>query len=70
MNSEEREQRATLIQEFRYGVIAELTNRYLAWGEVRRLIKEKAEREYDIPYSKKNRITEACIKNWLMCFLM
>ena len=35
MNSEEREQRAALIQEFRYGVIAELTNRYLAWGEVR-----------------------------------
>lgn len=68
MNSEEREQRAALIQEFRYGVIAELTNQYLAWGEVRRLIKEKAEREYDIPYSKKNRITEACIKNWLKSY--
>ena len=65
MNSEEREQRAALIQEFRYGVIAELANPYIAWGEVRRLIKEKAEREYDIPYSKKNRITESCIKNWL-----
>jgi len=32
------------------------------------LIKEKAEREYDIPYSKKNRITEACIKNWLKSY--
>ncbi len=65
MNSEEREQRSAAIQEFRYGVIAELANPYIAWGEVRRLIKEKAEREYYIPYSNKNRITEVCIKNWL-----
>ena len=65
MNSEDREKRAATIQEFRYGVIAELANPYLAWGEVKRLIKEKARREYDIPFSKKTRITVACIKNWL-----
>ena len=66
--SEEGERRAAAIQEFRYGMIAELANPYLAWGEVRRLIKEKAEREHDIPYSKKTSITEACVKNWLKSY--
>jgi hypothetical protein len=44
MKIEEREAKINLITEFRYGVIAELTNPYLLRGEICRLIKEKAER--------------------------
>ncbi len=62
---EESEQRAQQMQEFRYGVIAELTNVYLEHGEIRRLIAEKAGREYAIPHSKRTTITEACIRNWV-----
>ena len=32
------------------------------------LLKEKAKREYVIPYSKRTRITESCIKNWLRIY--
>ena len=65
MNEEAQEQRAEEILGFRYGVIAELLNPYLSKSERSRLIKEKASREYDIPYSQKHTITAACIKNWL-----
>jgi len=64
-NREKAERRARQIQEFRYGVIAELTNVYLARGELNRLIKEKAGREYEIPHSQRTTITEACIRDWL-----
>ena len=65
---EKAEQRAQQIQEFRYGVIAELTNVYLEHGELNRLIKEKAGREYQIPHSQRTSVTEACIRSWLKRF--
>jgi len=65
MNGEQREQKTAAIQEFRYGVIAELTNVYLEHGELNRLIKEKAGREYQIPHSTRRTVSEACIRNWL-----
>ena len=65
MNRKQQEQRRQEIQEFRYGVIAELTNPYLVHGELKRLIREKAGREHDIPYSERKKISEACIRNWL-----
>jgi putative transposase len=68
MKIEEREAKINLITEFRYGVIAELTNPYLLRGEICRLIKEKAEREYDIPYSNRRILSQDCIRDWLYKF--
>ncbi|MEE8592212.1 MAG: hypothetical protein V3T35_12935 [Spirochaetia bacterium] len=68
MNNEEQEQRRREIQEFRYALIAELTNPYLEHGELKRLIREKADREYDIPYSQRKHNSEECIRNWLKKF--
>ncbi len=65
MRKEKREQKLKEIQEFRYGVIAELTNPYLSRGSINQLIRDKASREYVIPYSGKNKIKPSCIKNWL-----
>ncbi len=65
MNREQQEQRRQEIQEFRYAVIAELTNPYLVHGELKRLIREKAGREHEIPCSERKKISEACIRNWL-----
>lgn len=56
------------IQEFRYSIIAEMVNPYLQWGEIKRLIKEKALREYIIPYSSRRTLSEACIKKWYLKF--
>ena len=68
MNNEDQDQRRREIQEFRYALIAELTNPYLEHGELKRLIREKADREYDIPYSQRKHISEECIRNWLKKF--
>lgn len=65
MNQEQQELRRREIQEFRYALIAELTNAYLEHGELKRLIEEKAHREYDVPYSQRKRIGEARIRDWL-----
>ena len=53
------------ICDFRYSLVAELGNPYLSRGKLTRLIKEKSDREYAIPYSKRNKITEGCIRRWL-----
>jgi putative transposase len=68
MREEEKEQKALSIQEFRYGVITDLTNPYLKKGEIKRLIRDKARRQYDIPYSKRKTITASCIRKWLTLF--
>ncbi|RPH47669.1 MAG: transposase [Desulfobacteraceae bacterium] len=66
MNTNEIEQKKLLIQDFRYSVIAELGNPYLEPGELSRLIKEKAKRTYQIPFSTKTAISRACIKKWYL----
>ena len=65
MTKAEQEQKSKEIQTFRYGVIAELANPYLLQGEKISLIKEKASREYQIPYSNKTTIGPDCIRKWL-----
>ena len=65
MNQSEDELRRSRICDFRYSVVAELGNPYLARGELSRLIRAKAEREYEIPYSKRTSLTEGCIRRWL-----
>ena len=53
---------------FRYSLIAELTNENLSSGEIRKLIREKAGRTYEIPYSTKTKITAKSLKKWLSKF--
>lgn len=65
MTAEQKEQKNILIQNFRYGIIAELTNPYLKRGELKELVKEKASREYEIPFSSKTHVSESCIRKWL-----
>jgi len=68
MTPEERERKVQEILDFRYSIIAELLNPYLTRDERRRLVRQKAKREYEIPCSSKRRITEACIKKWYTKF--
>jgi putative transposase len=53
------------IMDFRQALVAELANPYLDHGERIRLIREKASRQWDMPWSSKNTLTEATIKHWL-----
>ena len=68
MNNEQQEKRRTEIGEFRYALIAELSNPYLEHGELKRLIREKAQREYEIPYSQRKHISAECIRIGLKKF--
>lgn len=68
MRLNENERKAMEIQEFRYSIICEIANPYLRKGEVERLIREKAERTYVIPYSKRTRLSKPCIKKWYLRF--
>lgn len=53
---------------FRYSLIAELTNENLSEAEIRKLIREKALRTYQIPCSAKTKITAKSLQNWLKRF--
>lgn len=66
--NEEKEKKLNAICDFRYSLIAELCNPYLPVGKLKEMIKEKANREYDIPYSTKRSISEGCIKKWLYLY--
>ena len=65
MNNSEFELKRKRICDFRYSVVAELGNPYLSRGKLTQLIKEKANREYAIPYSGRRTVTEGCIRRWL-----
>lgn len=65
MDMYEKELKSAAIADFRAGIISELTNPFLSHQELKRAIREKAGREYDIPYSAKRKIGVACIKSWL-----
>lgn len=68
MNTEKQNRKRIEIQEFRYGIIAELLNPYLDKKTFNQLVESKAARDYAIPYSKKQRITAATIRNWIRMF--
>jgi transposase InsO family protein len=65
MTDPELELKNKRICDFRYSVVAELGNPYLSRGKLTQLIKEKANREYAIPYSARRTLTESCIRRWL-----
>ncbi len=64
MDFEAQERLRKQIADFRYSVVAELCNPYLSENEKKLLLKEKKERRYDIPGSRKKRITAETIRNW------
>ena len=68
MREEENELRCKRICDFRHSVVAELGNPYLNRGQLTLMIKEKAEREYESPYSKRTTLTGACIRRWLSLY--
>ncbi len=68
MTEEELNLKRKKICEFRYSVVAELGNPYLGRGQLSRMIKEKAKRKYEIPFSNRNKLTEACIKRWFSLY--
>jgi len=65
MNSETKDLLRRQIADFRHSVVAELCNCYLSFAEKQRLIRDKAERLYTIPGSKKSRISVDTIRNWI-----
>ncbi|MDZ4183928.1 MAG: DDE-type integrase/transposase/recombinase [Desulfuromonadales bacterium] len=60
--------RQKTVSDFRFGIIADLVYSHAAGKELARLIAEKASRTYDIPFSKKERITQSCIRKWLTAY--
>lgn len=65
---DENERKVREIQEFRFSIISEIANPYLARGEIDQLIREKAKRTYHIPYTKRTTLSRACIKKWYLRF--
>lgn len=54
---------------FRFGIISEfVTGTELSYGEKERLLKEKASRFYQIPYSKKKTIARSSIQTWIRAY--
>jgi putative transposase len=68
MNNDERELFAREITDFRFGVIADLLNTHLGWGELNALVKQKAKLKHRIPYSDRTSVSTACIRQWLRLY--
>jgi len=68
MTKEQQEQKTQRIMDFRYSIIAELLNPYLSRTERRALMREKAGRQYEIPYANRTRVSVECIKKWYAVF--
>ena len=54
--------------DFRYSVVADLANPYLDAAKRRQLIREKAERVWQIPGIGGKRLSEGCILKWLSVY--
>lgn len=68
MVSGETRDKQKVVSDFRFGIIADLVYSRAAGKDLARLIAEKASRIYDIPFSRKTRITESCIRKWLAAY--
>lgn len=55
------------IATFKFGIIADfVTGVRLSYGEKAELLREKASKQYQIPYSNSSRLSEATIKKWIL----
>jgi len=68
MNSQERQRRSEETTDFRFKIVAELANPYLSSGERRRLVREKASIEHEVPGVGRKRLSEGCILKWLALY--
>lgn len=65
MNDEQKKQVAI----FRFGVISDFVSpTRLAWGERARLIQQKCERSWQIPFSGRTRLTPTTIRSWIRAY--
>jgi putative transposase len=53
---------------FRYGLIADLIHRAPGERNLFPLLREKAERVYEIPGSRRTRVAAETIRDWLMAY--
>jgi len=65
MNEEKQKRKDQQMADFRYSVVADLANPYLDADKRRQLIREKADRVWDIPGIGRKRLSEGCILRWL-----
>ena len=68
MATNEVNDRQKAILDFRFGIIADLVYSHAAGKDLAQLIAEKAARTYVIPFSRKTRITQSCIRKWLAAY--
>lgn len=65
MNDEQKKQIAI----FRFGVISDFVSpTRLGWGERQRLLKQKCERQWQIPFSQRTRLAPATIRAWIRAY--
>lgn len=65
MNEEQKKQVAI----FRFGVISDFVSpSRLGWGERARLLKQKCERQWQIPFSNRTRLSAATIRSWIRAY--
>ena len=68
MDPEKQEKKSQQIMDFRYSIIAELLNPYLNRAERRTLMRQKAARRYEIPFSQRSSLSTDCIRKWYTAF--
>jgi transposase len=54
--------------DFRFKLVAELTNPYLSSADRRKLIREKAGIEHEVPGLGRRRLSESCIRKWFYLY--
>ena len=62
----DKERKSYLIALFRFGIISDFVYQiHMKFGDQKRLIAEKCSRNWQIPYSKRTRLTSSTIFNWI-----
>lgn len=68
MKDAKEEDRGQRIALFRYGLIADLTDREVGQRGLYVKLREKAGRSYSIPYSRRTRVAEETLRDWLIAW--
>ncbi len=63
------EEKKKQVAVFRFGVISDFVSpARLDWGERTRLLREKSERQWQIPYSNRTRLSQGTILSWVRAY--
>ncbi len=68
MNDRERERQIEEVTDFRFKLVAELANPYLSSADRRRMVREKASVEHEVPGVGRRHLSESCILKWLALY--